>query len=91
MLDSVPQIPPERNTSVPGWQECIMLSSCFFTPFQIHSVHIEWHGLEVSEGSLQVEVLCPKLVYLDTECPCKVAAIPALCPLPLGGKSYTSC
>jgi len=40
----------------------------------------------VSEGSLQVEVLCPKLVYLDTECPCQVAAIPSLCPLPLGGK-----
>lgn len=39
----------------------------------------------MSEVSLQAEVLCSELVYLDTECPCKVAAIPALCPLPLGG------
>lgn len=37
----------------------------------------------MSKGSLQGEVLCSKLVYLDTECPCKVAAIPALCPLPV--------
>jgi len=45
---------------------------------------------EVSDVTLQGEVLCVKLVYLDTERPYKVAAVPAVA-VPLGGKFLLSC